>query len=114
MVHKSVTFFGLISKLCKIRELYFVINDKYKGIPQPIIAKKIELAKLPEFSEIKIGFFSSKELEKVFESLDDEYIYDIIGYIPKQDMPLLEFNALQETVSYLMQMEIEENDEDRL
>lgn len=94
--------------VCKIKKFFFVINDKYTGIPQPIIAKIIELNKLEEFSDIDIDVFSAKDLEKVFDSLDDGQIYDIVGCIPNQDMPLLEYDALQETVSYLMNIEMED------
>lgn len=102
-------FRGLVHNwddVCKIRKFFFVINDKYVGISPPILEKVIELNKSAEFSEIDIDIFSSKNLEGVFETLEESQVYDIVGCIPKQDMPLLEYEALQETVSYLMNIEI--------
>lgn len=102
-------FRGLVNNwddVCKIRKFFFVINDKYVGIAPPILEKVIELNKSAEFSEIDIDIFSSKNLEGVFETLEEAQVYDIVGCIPKQDMPLLEYEALQETVSYLMNIEI--------
>ena len=102
-------FRGLVHNwddVCKIRKFFFVINDKYVGIAPPILEKVIELNKSAEFSEIDIDIFSSKNLEGVFETLEEAQVYDIVGCIPKQDMPLLEYEALQETVSYLMNIEI--------
>lgn len=110
-------FRGLVNNwddVCKIRKFFFVINDKYAGIAPPILEKVIELNKLDEFSEIEIDIFSSKNLEVVFDTLDDSQVYDIVGYIPKQDMPLLEYEALQETVSYLINIELDDFEVDNL
>ena len=94
--------------VCKVKKFFFVINDKYAGIPAPVLEKVAELNNLDEFSEIDIGVFSDKNLESVFNSLDDGQVYDIVGCIPNQDMPLLEYEALQETVSYLMNTEMDD------
>lgn len=100
--------------ICKIRKFFFVINDKYYGIAPPILEKVIELNNLAEFSEIEIDTFSSKNLEAVFDTLDDSQVYDVVGYIPKQDMPLLEYGALQETISYLINIELDDFETDNL
>lgn len=103
-------FRGLIKNwddTCKVKKFFFVINDKYVGIPAPILEKVEELNNLPEFSEIDIGIFSGKDLESVFNSLDDDQVYDIVGYVPNQDMPLLEYEALAETVFYLTNVEVD-------
>jgi hypothetical protein len=110
-------FKGLVKNwddVCKIKNFYFVINDKYRGIAPPILQKVMELSKLDEFAEIEINVFGAKELEGVFDSLADAQIYDIVGVIPNQDMPLLEYEALQETVSYLMNTEVEDFGTDNL
>lgn len=111
-VNKLETDFrGLVKNwddVCKVKKFFFVINDKYAGIPAPVLEKVAELNNLEEFSEIDIGVFSDKNLESVFDSLDDGHVYDIVGFIPNQDMPLLEYEALQETVSYLMNTEMDD------
>lgn len=104
-------FRGLVKNwddVCKVKKFFFVINDKYAGIPAPVLEKVAELNNLDEFSEIDIGVFSDKNLESVFDSLDAGQVYDIVGCIPNQDMPLLEYEALQETVSYLMNTEMDD------
>ncbi len=110
-------FRGLVNNwddVCKIRRFFFVINDKYVGIAPPILEKVMELNKSAEFSEIEIDIFSAKNLECVFDTLDDSQVYDIVGYIPQQDMPVLEYEALQETVSYLINIEMDDFEVDNL
>lgn len=110
-------FIGLVNywnNICHINEYYFVINDKYEGIPVPIIDKIIELGNKKAYSNIKISIFSSKNLEAVFDELSDSKVYDIIGLIPNIPLPMLEYEALQETVTYLTNIELPNNGEDNL
>ncbi len=110
-------FRGLVknwNNIYKVKKFFFVVNDKFYGIPYPIIEKIKKLNDLDEFAEIDIGIFSAKDLEKVFNTLDDGQIYDIVGYVPKQEMPLLAYDALQETVNYLMNTEMDSLEEGKL
>lgn len=78
-------FRGLYKKwncICPIKEYYFVINDKYKGLPPDITKKAISLGKEPEYSHLKIDTFTSSDLEKVFMRLEDNDIFDVVGFLP--------------------------------
>lgn len=110
-------FIGLVNYwdgICPIKEYFFVINDRYEGIPAPIINKIINLGKKDEYSHIKLALFTSKELESVFNKLGEDEVHEIIGLIPNAMLPTIEFEALQETVTYLMNIELPNNGEDNL
>lgn len=111
-------FLGLYNhwnSLCPIKKFIFVVNDKYKGLPAPIIQMALELNNAPEYAQIDISTFTAKDLEKVFMSLDDLDKQDIIGYIPDEIMPpVVEYEALHETVTYLLNAELPTNSMDNL
>ena len=102
--------------ICTIKNYFFVINDKYRGIPAPIIEMEQELSKNPLYSDISIAIFSSKDLERIFDKLDILHKQDILGFIPICDdiMPTVEFEALKETIDYLIKAEISDEYKDRL
>lgn len=45
---------------CEIKQYYFVINDRYQGLPPPIIQKAEELNKT--YADIEIKTFTAKDL----------------------------------------------------
>lgn len=98
--------------ICEIRQYYFVINDRYQGLPPPIIQKVEELNKT--YADIEIKTFTAKDLEKVFEQLDEEDIFDVVGFIPDVSTGMIEFEALNEVVNYLLNTELPESDTDKL
>lgn len=100
--------------LCPIKKFFFVVNDKYKGLPAPIIQMALELNNDPNYEQIEINTFTAKDLEKIFISLDDLSKQDIIGYIPNEIMPIVEYEALHETVTYLLNQELPMNQMDNL
>ena len=102
------------NSLCPIKKFFFVVNDKYKGLPAPIIQMALELNNAPEYAQSDIGTFTAKDLEKVFMSLDDLDKQDIIGYIPDEIIPVVEYEALHETVTYLINAELPMNSMDNL
>ena len=98
--------------ICEIKQYYFVINDRYQGLPPPIIQKAEELNKT--YADIEIKTFTAKDLEKVFEQLDEEDIFDVVGFIPDVSTGMIEFEALNEVVNYLLNTELPESDTDKL
>jgi len=92
--------------ICPIKKFFFVINDKYAGIPAPIIQMAIELNNNDRYKEIEISTFSAHNLEKIFDKFDEYSMQDIIGFIPNEILPIIEFEALNEAVTYLMRVEI--------
>ena len=110
-------FKGLYAKwnaICPIKRYFFVANDKYSGMPAPIIKKALSLDNDPLYEGVSINTFSAKDLERVFDQLDDSVKQDIIGFIPDEIMPTVEFEALHETVTYLLNIEVPTSSPDSL
>ncbi len=95
------------NSICPIEQYNFVLNDRYKGLAVPMIEKIIFLGKQDEYKSVKLSFFTAKDLENIFDQLTETDMQDIVGFIPDVDLPLIEYEALSETVSYLMNIEID-------
>lgn len=93
------------NKICPIKEYFFVVNDKYNGIAAPYHELIIELKKNEKYKDVEINLLSANDLEKTFNSLDDSSKQDIVGLIPEEYFPVVEMEALQKTVIYLMGVE---------
>lgn len=105
-------FEGLYEKwnnICTIKKYYFVANDRYDGVPVPIHDMAIELSKQSSYSHIDIDILGARDLEKIFNSLDIFEKQDIVGFIPEQSMPMVEYDALNETVKFLLNIECDIN-----
>ncbi|MGF3196214.1 ABC-three component system protein [Facklamia sp. P13055] len=110
-------FKGLYEKwndICPIKKYYFVANDKYDGVPAPIHDMAIELSKQSSYSHIDIDILGASDLEKIFNSLDRFEKQDIVGFIPDQNIQVVEYEALNETVNYLLTIENNINYLDKL
>lgn len=110
-------FKGLFEKWddsCKLQKFYFVVNDKYEGLPALLIQKVLELDPDPSYSDVEIATFTAKDLERVFEKLDEAEMQDIVGFIPDVSCEIVEYEALNEVVSYLLNTELSENDDGKL
>lgn len=117
-LHKDQTIYDAVKKLktdfkglyehwnndVPIRNFYFVTNDKNKGLPSPIHKAIIELDN--EYHDISINPFIAKDLASIFDLLDWDSKLDIIGFIPDEILPVVEIDALNETVSHLMKVEL--------
>lgn len=117
-LHKNKTIYDAVEKLktdfkglyehwnddVPIKNFYFVTNDKNKGLPAPIHKAIIELDN--EYHDISINPFIAKDLESIFDFLDWDSKLDIIGFIPDEILPVVEIDALNETVSHLMKVEL--------
>jgi len=99
-------FYGLKEhwdSVCPIKEFYYVVNDKFKGIPAQI---HLELMKLRnENLGVKLDVFGAKDLEDVFLALDEAEIQDIIGIIPNTDISFLNYDILNEAIDFIMSIE---------
>ena len=110
-------FIGLYNAwngLRSIKKFFFVANDKFKGLPAPIHQMALELDNEPAYEGVAINTFTSKDLEKIFNSLDEFQMQDIIGYIPDENIPVVEYDALHETVMFLSNADLPINHTDNL
>ena len=117
-LHKGQTIYDAVEKLktdfkglyehwnndVPIKNFYFVTNDKNKGLPSPLHKAIIELDK--EYHDISINPFIAKDLASIFDLLDWDSKLDIIRFIPDEILPVVEIDALNETVSHLMKVEL--------
>lgn len=99
---------------CKIQKYYFVINDRYQGLPPQVILKAEELNNDEKYADIEIQTFTAKDLEQVFGQLAEEDIFDVVGLIPDISPGIIEFEALNEVVNYLLNTELPQEDDDKL
>ncbi|MFA7708345.1 MAG: ABC-three component system protein [Candidatus Pacearchaeota archaeon] len=89
---------------CKIREFYYVINDKYKGAHPTTEEALSELKK--KYSGKKFDLFLSKHLEDIFIKLSDDNIIEVVGLIPSpkkiEDIGK-NFSVLKEVVNFILE-----------
>ncbi|MEG2013617.1 MAG: hypothetical protein RR063_10515 [Anaerovoracaceae bacterium] len=105
-------FMGLYdnwNNICQIKNFFFVANDKYNGVPAPIHEMVITLNSEEAYSDIAMDIFSAKNLEIIFDSLSKSEKQDVLGFIPEEIMPVVEYEALHETISYLLKIELSED-----
>ena len=95
--------------ICEIKKYYYVINDRYEGLPAPIFQKVCELKSDPLYTDIEILTFTAKELQRVFEKLDESDTHEIVGFIPNIPIGMVEYEALNEVVTYLLNVELPES-----
>ena len=70
-------FNGLMKQWSNVREFYFVINDKYKGVNADSEQLLQDIKENNKLSESK--FITAKDLENILFSLSDDQIIKITG-----------------------------------
>ena len=92
-------FEGLMDKwdkYCKVKEYYFVINDKFMGVSLIFDNTINEIKNNPLYKEVKIELFDSNNLWDEFQQLEARDIYNILGHIPliKENSTVVNLNSL--------------------
>jgi hypothetical protein len=90
--------------IAPVKEFYISLNDKYKGIFHS--TEKL-IANLEKKFNIKCFPFLAKNLENVFNTLEEYQKFDIIGTIPNTDSltNLISYDALKEAIEYIQNLE---------
>jgi hypothetical protein len=98
-------FSGLLKEWKPVNEFYFIINDKYKGIPSDL---EIEINKLVEENNLNGGGVKGAAyLENLLFSLTDDQIPIITGHIPDPSrIRYLDYSILNEVIGYIMGMSL--------
>ena len=91
---------GYWDSISKIKKIYFVVNDNYKGLYPEIHQKLADLR--TQYVGIEFELFRTKDLERRVLSLDIDTIQRIIGILPNPQSTLLEPNYLTEVLNHLM------------
>lgn len=103
-------FYGLKEHWNNIKEFYFVINDKYKGV-NPDSEQLLETIK-NENSLDECKFMLAKDLENKLFNLDDDQILAVSGHIPDpKNLKSLDYDILNEIIEHINKMPYEKNEE---
>jgi len=98
-------FAGLLGYWENIKEYYFVVNDKYKGVnadSNQAIAKIVN-----DYSLVKGKILTAKDLEAILFNLSDNQIINIVGFLPNfEHITNLDFSVLKQIVGYIMGLPI--------
>jgi hypothetical protein len=96
----------LLQKWNTVNEFYFIINDKYNGIPPEL---EIDVNKLMVENRLKGGVKGAAYLENVLFSLKDDQILAITGLSPDPSkMKSLNYSILNEVIDYIMKIPLAE------
>jgi hypothetical protein len=91
-------------KVTPVREFFYVLNNKYRAVPQIIYPVLEEIKR--KYSSVQVDILLNQDLEEIFLNLPDDKIYDIIGYIPDpQNMQVVDFTVMNQVIEYLLSIE---------
>lgn len=97
-------FTGLSNQWSPIKEYYFVVNDKYKGVNADC-EQEIEIIK-QDHGLIEAGFKTAADLEHLLLSLDDDQIITIVGSLPDPTIISLDYPILGEILRHLIKLSL--------
>ena len=101
----KVDFRSLKAQWNPIKEFYFVVNDKYKGVNADC-EQTIQDIK-SDYSLREAGFLTAKDLENILFTLDDDQILLIAGNIPDPALiKQLDYSILDEVIHYIMKLSL--------
>jgi hypothetical protein len=101
---------GYWDNISKIKKIYFVVNDNYKGLYPEIHQKLAELRS--QYVGIEFELFRTKDLERKILSLDIDTIQRIIWSLPDPQTTQLDPGYLTEVLRHLMNFESDFSEND--
>jgi len=102
-------FDGLKLQWSPIKDFYFVVNDKYKGVNADC-EQAIQSIK-DKHNLNAAGFLTAKDMENILFKLDDDQILSISGNIPDPaSIKMLDYSMLNEVVSHIMKLTLNKGD----
>ncbi|CAC9510871.1 putative cytoplasmic protein [uncultured Gammaproteobacteria bacterium] len=85
-----------------VKEFYFVVNDKYKGVNADC---EQALKAIKQKYQLKgTGFKTASNLEESLFLLEDDQIFSIIGCPPDPEKISLDYSVLNEVIGHLMKL----------
>jgi len=91
-------------KVTPVKEFFYVLNNKYRAVPQIIYPVLEEIKR--KYSSVQVNILLNQDLEEIFLNLPDDKIYDIIGYIPDPlNMQVVDFAVMNQVIEYLLSIE---------
>jgi len=96
-------FAGLVSQWNPVKEFYFVVNDKYKGVSADANQTIANIVK--KNSLIKGKILTAKDIEAIVFGLSDDKIIRIVGFLPDwEQITSLDFSVLNQVVGFIMKL----------
>lgn len=99
-------FSGLVQQWNQpVKEFYFVVNDKYRGVNADSEQAISDIVKINNLNDG--GFKTAKDLENLLFSLEDDQIMVITGIIPDPaKIKVLDYSILNEVIDYIMNISL--------
>ncbi len=98
-------FDGLKEAWPNIREFYFVVNDKYKGV-HPESEQTIKTLK-NSYALEESGIITADNLERILFELEENQINTIVGFLPDiEKIVNLDYHVLNEVIGFIMKLPI--------
>lgn len=89
-------------EVSKVKEIYFVINDKYKGVYADVTKELEKLNK--SYPNVTIKKLLAKDLEKIFmENLSEIQKENVIGEINDEFITSINFEEVNHIVKYIFE-----------
>ena len=83
-----------------VRRFFYVLNDRFKGVP-PAVLKSVKAVD-NDNPGVAIGVFTSANLQKVYESLNEEQMMNVMGFIPSADISQIPLSTLNDVIQHIM------------
>ena len=98
-------FAGLLSQWSPVKEFYFVVNDKYKGVNADANQTIANIVK--NNSLIKGKILTAKDIEAIVFGLADDLIIRIVGFLPDwEQITSLDFSVLNRVLGFIMKLPV--------
>ena len=96
------------NSICPVRFFYYVVNDRYAGLPAPVHEMILNLSKDPKYKTVTINTLLPRDLEKIFSELSESDMIDVVGFIPIIDTSTIDFAILHDVIIHILSLDITE------
>lgn len=98
-------FAGLLTQWNPVKEFYFVVNDKYKGVNADANQTIENIVKGNSLLNGRI--LTAKDIEAIVFGLTDDLIIRIVGFLPDyEQITNLNFSVLTQVVGFIMKFPV--------
>ena len=96
----------MISQWHPVKEFYFVVNDKYKGVHADSNNRIENIVKTNSLNKGKI--LTARDLERIVFTLPDDQILKIVSFLPNlNQLGNLDFSVVTQVIGYIMKLEVQ-------
>lgn len=96
-------FNGLVNQWKNVKEFYFVINDKFKGVNADAEQTLTNLKK--NYPLNQSGFVTADNLERFLFSISDDQIFVVIGSLPNiEKIVNIDYSILNQVIGFIMEL----------